>query len=436
VFRPRISLFSTDMIQGIDPSQYAHAYLVTAARFLGYASNPLSVWYLYSSSKELSALILEVNNTFDERRIYFVEPDLKVDLNSFLYSEFSKPRYTGTWAKDFYVSVFNTRAGSYSLAAYDPFFPHLSTPGTINSTVTLSSSEGKAKLIARIYSVDSPIDPATMSVWQKTQFLANWWWVGLATFPRTVQQAIIILFRKKLPWVFRPEPRGSTIARHADETEQFIESIFRHYLRELVENSHDACRIRYIPAGLHDISPEVIMSSSAQLAEREVDELEIRVLTPIFFSRVIQYPDLLDGIISEHHESSTISISCTSRLSKLEWVGQECSPLDFRERIAFKLISTLRTRPTPIICLDEPKTTPTPTIPTGKGKELGQGEGSTSLDHFVRTHLTATARKEYVSRLLRLLITEHIALGWSEILELEVFIVRSLVLWFVASTVF
>jgi hypothetical protein len=434
VFRPRTSRFSAYLIQGIDPNQYAHAYLVTAARFLGYASNPLSVWYLYSSSRELSALILEVNNTFDERRIYFVEPDRKSEPNSSTPSSLSKPRYKSAWTKDFYVSVFNSRAGSYSLAAYDPFFPNLSSPGTINSTVTLSSPEGKAKLIARIYSVDDQIDPATMSVWQKTRFLASWWWVGLATFPRTIQQAVIILFKKKLPWVFRPEPKGSTIARHADEAELFIESIFRRYLRELVGNSRDTLKIRYIPAGLHDISPEVIMSSSAQLAEGEAEELEIRVLTPIFYSRVIRYSDLLDGIMTEHHESSTISISSTDLLSKLERGWQECPPLALRGALSFKLISALRTRPAPIICLDEPKSPPpASTIPSGK--EASQA-GASSLDHFVVMHSSAPERKEYTSRLLRLLITEHIAFGWAELLDLEIFVLRCLALWMVARAVF
>ncbi|KAN0108898.1 Protein of unknown function (DUF1365) domain containing protein [Hyaloscypha variabilis] len=422
--------------QGIDPKQYAHAYLVTAARFLSYASNPLSVWYLYTSSRELSALILEVNNTFDERRIYFLKPNAQSSSGSNSdNSELLKPRYTGTWAKDFYVSVFNTRAGSYSLAAHDPFFPHLSSPGTINSTVTLSSPEGKAKLIARVYSVDDAIDPATMSVWQKTRFLASWWWVGLATFPRTIQQAVIILFRKKLPWVFRPEPRGSTIARHVDETELFVESLFRRYLRDLVENSDEKLRVRYIPAGLLDISEEVMSSSSAQLAGGEVDELEIRVLTPIFYSRVVRYPDFPDSIVSEHQESSTISISSTAQLSKLEWESQVRFPLDFWERLSFKVIHALRKRPAPIVCLDEPKTSPASANTIQNEKEVRRAVGS-SLDVFVLKHSGVAERKEYTSRTLKLVITDHIAFGWAEILVLELFIVRSVALWIVARAVF
>jgi len=417
-----------DITQGIDPEQYPYGYLVTAARFLGYASNPLSVWYLYSSTKELTALILEVNNTFDERRIYFLEPS-HTDANS---NEPSKPtRYTGTWAKDFYVSVFNTREGSYSLAASDPFFPHLTGTGPINSTVTLSSPEGHAKLIARIYSADEAVNPATLSIWQKTEFLASWWWVGLATFPRTIQQALVILLRVKLPWVFRPEPRRETIARRADDTELCIEKIFRAYLREIVENAEGRVRVRYIPAGLLDVSEEAVMSSSVQPVEDQV-ELEIRVLTPIFYSRVVQYPDLLDGILSEYQDSLTVSLSSTVLFSKLGFDGHASSPNGLWETLSFKAIFALRRRLAPIFCLDELKTSP----PRNPVPSTALSNEPTGLDAFVLHHSPLVERKEYASRVLKLLITGYVAFGWVEILDLEMFVARSLALWIVAGVVF
>jgi hypothetical protein len=381
---------------------------------------------------------LEVNNSFDERRIYFLQPNSSQQSPDIepASDELSKPRYTGTWAKDFYVSVFNTRAGSYSLAAYDPFFPNLSCTGAINSTVTLSSAEGKAKLIARIYSVGEAVDPTAMTIWQKTRFLASWWWVGLATFPRTIQQAVIILFRKKLPWVFRPEPRWSTIARHADETELFIERVFRSFLREVIGNSHDTLRVRYIPAGLLDISLEVMISSSAQLAYGEVEEVEIRVLTPIFYSRVVRYPDLLDGVRSECFESSTISISNIEVMSKLELSRRECPNLGLWEALSFELMSALRERPAPIVCLDEPKTSPQLTNTMLSMREVGNRGISTYLDDFVKLHLDPVERKEYTRRMWKLLITQYIALGWAEILDLEMFVVRSLILLLLARVVF
>ena len=58
--------------QGVDDSAWDHAYLITAPRFLGYAFNPVSFWYIYTAQDVLTMMILEVNNTFDERRMYLL----------------------------------------------------------------------------------------------------------------------------------------------------------------------------------------------------------------------------------------------------------------------------------------------------------------------------------------------------------------------------
>jgi DUF1365 family protein len=80
------------------------------------------MWNLYSPSKELTATILEVNNTFDERHSYFLRPEA---------SSAEIPKFSKSWPKDFYVSVFNSRAGSYSLSTNDALFPKMSSAGEI-----------------------------------------------------------------------------------------------------------------------------------------------------------------------------------------------------------------------------------------------------------------------------------------------------------------
>ena len=49
------------------------------------------------------------------------------------------PKLASTWPKDFYVSTFNSRSGNYSISATDPVFPSMSSPGVVNTTVTLKS---------------------------------------------------------------------------------------------------------------------------------------------------------------------------------------------------------------------------------------------------------------------------------------------------------
>ena len=221
--------------EGECPEDYPIAYLVTAPQFLGYSSNPVSFWYLYGQEKQLKAMILEVNNTFDERRSYFSKDtdnksenlpqanELPMDTEqpSQTRTPSNSPyKYKNAWPKDFHVSPFNSRKGSYALSAYDPFSPNLSSISSINNTITLSSSKAHAKLIARVFSTQPPIDPLSMSRWAEIRFLMAWWWVGLATFPRTLKEAARLFFGRKLHVWFRSEVQKETIGRKETEREK------------------------------------------------------------------------------------------------------------------------------------------------------------------------------------------------------------------------
>lgn len=53
---------------GIAKEEIAKVWLVTMPSFLGFEGiNPLSVWYIYNSKRELRCVILEVHNTFGEK---------------------------------------------------------------------------------------------------------------------------------------------------------------------------------------------------------------------------------------------------------------------------------------------------------------------------------------------------------------------------------
>ena len=273
--------------KGIDPKEYPYAYLLTAPKFLNYSSNPVSIWNLYSPQGELKAFILEVNNTFDERHLYFVKPNV---VPSASLDPNVPPKLINSWPKDFYVSTFNTRAGNYSISATDPLFPSMTGSGSVNTTVSLKSPH--VSLVAQIISTGPAIDPAALSVWAKMRFLVSWWWVGLATFPRTIIQAVTLLLKRKLQWVFRPEPRRASMPRHADSTEIFIEGIFRNYLRTLVESCGDPLIVNYSPAGLIYGEDEKMTSPAVQLADGwKAQMVDFKVLTPSFYSRFLHYSD-------------------------------------------------------------------------------------------------------------------------------------------------
>ena len=188
-------------------------------------------------------MILEVNNTFDERRMYFLkgtQPDSGVcrDENGNPVAgqadqdisqdqdppiEKGSDRFASSWPKDFHVSPFNSRKGAYSLSARDPFshLNDMARPARVNNTITLSSSKQHPKLVARVFSSSDSIDPSELEGWRAFKFIAVWWWVGLVTFPRIVREAGKLFFRRKLLVWFRPEVLKDSIGRNETADEKY-----------------------------------------------------------------------------------------------------------------------------------------------------------------------------------------------------------------------
>jgi hypothetical protein len=416
--------------QGVDLSEFAYGYLFTAAKFLNYSSNPVSFWNLYNSNKELTATILEVNNTFDEKHSYFLRPTPNKS------TSIQGPKFSESWPKAFYVSPFNSRLGSYSLSASDPLFPSMSSPGSINTTITLSSSSGSPKLIARVFSTEPGIDPSSMSVLQKVGFLTKWWWVGFATFPRTLVQAFILLFRKKLPWAVRPEPKKETRSRIADDNEIFIEGIFRRYLRYFVQNCPLPMTLRYTAAGVTDTTEEVMTSASAQLVPADqVKELEFRVLTPLFYSRYTHYPSCLHAFVQESQlQNSTIQLSDPGLVSELamSYTSSKAAALEFSsswEKLCFDAIHWLRTDAGKIQNCETKDVDGEMDKNLACLPEIKDKRRISEIERFMLKACSPKQRFEYVRRVGKMYLADHIAFGWAEILDLEVFAVKVAVMW-------
>ena len=240
------------MFQDRNLEDYFFAYLITAPRFLGYSFNPASFWYLYDEQKHLKAMIVEVNNTFDERRMYFLEnegPQREMSdddtvrpsameskhcvMNNVLpcpnrSSMESTERFAKSWSKDFHVSPFNSRKGSYSMSSEDIYQKR-----RVDNTITLSSSKGHAKLVARIFSTGDPVNPFKLGLRESWRFVLAWWWVGLMTFPRILREAAKLFFHRKLSVWYRPEVLRDSIGRQATNDERYtLEDLLRRKLAD------------------------------------------------------------------------------------------------------------------------------------------------------------------------------------------------------------
>jgi len=201
------------LAQGIARNDWSRAYLVTAPRFLGYSFNPVSFWYIYDDLAELKMMILEVNNTFDERRMYLLQAGNEHTSNG-------ATRFSEHWPKDFHVSPFNSRKGSYSLSATDPFVRgSLQAPG-VDNTIVLSSSKGHAKLTARLFSSEGPMQPDQVSYGELAIFMIRWCWLGFFTFPRILREAFQLFFMLKLHVWLRPEVVPTSSGRRATTSER------------------------------------------------------------------------------------------------------------------------------------------------------------------------------------------------------------------------
>jgi DUF1365 family protein len=296
--------------QDVSPHDFPYAYLTTAPRCLGYSFNPVSFWYLYSKDRSLGAMILEVNNTFDERRMYLlkseprddavkIEQNLvdKLDLEDDQAQRCNKT-FTSEWKKDFHVSPFNSREGSYKLTARDlaPFEENSSYH--IANTITLLSSEGHKKLVASVFTVGAAIDPGGMSTYRKLTLAFRWGWVGFVTFPRIVKEAYRLYFKKSLAVFFRPEVAKSSISRHATTEEKILESFFCSYLKDIVDNAQSSVMLSYRPAPGTGTSAEIVLRSPSA-TEKADQTCDLDILSPAFYSRFVHYAHTSEAVDRE-----------------------------------------------------------------------------------------------------------------------------------------
>ncbi|EMC92389.1 hypothetical protein BAUCODRAFT_38441 [Baudoinia panamericana UAMH 10762] len=287
--------------QDVTDRDYALAYLVTAPRFLGYSFNPVSFWYLYDSDTQLKYVILEVNNTFNERRMYLlravgtkvVKNGTKGDLSGQHLNGSTMAQtevvFNDVWDKDFHVSPFNSRNGSYTLRATDPLGAYERTGLVrIDNTIVLRSSEEHPKIVARVWSESKPEDPAKMTAIESIRFIATWCWVGFATLPRIVWEASKLFFQRKLPLWNRPEVTKHSIGRPYTADELILEAFFRAFLSHVVSEASKPLRVVYEPA--HSESPEIVLYSPGFTYEEDHKRtLTLNVQSPAFYSRFIHY---------------------------------------------------------------------------------------------------------------------------------------------------
>jgi DUF1365 family protein len=167
-------------------------------------------------------MIVEVNNTFGERRMYLLDGSNVSDgtpqsTNTEISEQDlpigTKSRFADIWMKDFHLSPFNSRKGSYVLKALNPFPYSTYESPVIDNTITLISSKDYAKFVVRLNSTEQALDPDQLGVFDAARFMLRWWWVGLVVFPRIFKEGFVLLTRQKLRIWPRPEVLATSVGR-------------------------------------------------------------------------------------------------------------------------------------------------------------------------------------------------------------------------------
>ncbi len=179
--------------------------LVTSARFLGRAFNPVSFWLIPADTNEgVLAVVTEVNNTFGEKHIYVLGDGDPAPYPARFHA-----------VKQFHVSPFNDMAGEYAFTFGAP-------DHGLDFRIDLVR-DGRSLLEATMRSDQDGV-PLT------TRNLAGYLLrpQGALTYPRILRQAASLALKSKLPVHKRPIPRSPmTIRTHHQSARGPLERLAR-----------------------------------------------------------------------------------------------------------------------------------------------------------------------------------------------------------------
>ncbi len=157
-------------------------------RMLGYAFKPVSFWFCHDDKDVLTAIIAEVNNTFNEKHIYLLSGSPK--FGQTLQAE-----------KVFHVSPFCDVQGSYS-------FRFLNTP--THCVARVDHLDNAGPLIQT--SMSGQLSPLSESMILKA--LSKYPLFTFAVIARIHWHALQ-LWRKKVPFFSKPKPPNQLVTHHS-----------------------------------------------------------------------------------------------------------------------------------------------------------------------------------------------------------------------------
>ena len=192
-------------------------YFITTPQFLGYSFNPISYYYCYDLHHNLKLVFLEVNNTFGEKHIYLMERDKPGN---------PKPRSGYTFAmvmpKEFHISPFNQRSGTYEVHIRDPLEQGPQNAMVDIKFVLYSDEDGKKVMVAGALSRDPAVDLLLGTTLQQTiEAVVRGAWSTCLAIIWTYYQAFSV-YRKDTRSYTRPEVLPGSVQRTPTGMERYV----------------------------------------------------------------------------------------------------------------------------------------------------------------------------------------------------------------------
>ena len=202
--------------------------LLTGARFLNYVFNPVSFFYCYNDQLVLEYVIVEINNTFDERHVYILKKDDFFKFNK--NSAFLNTRKN----KAFHVSPFNDMEGEY-----DFYFSDIEKTMDIRINIV---KDKKTVFNSRLWG-----DRQEFSAQNVAKTIFKYPLSAVLSMPRILFQAGKLHYFKKLAAYKKPFPVSEFTIKHAKPS--FLERLAMRSVFSFLENIKKGSLSLRLPEG-------------------------------------------------------------------------------------------------------------------------------------------------------------------------------------------
>lgn len=200
----------------------------------------MSWWYLYNKDRGLDALILEINNSYWEKRNILLrikptsdksKPSESSEITKYIDTRqlvrslptATKAKfYGGEWRKYVFASPFEKVDWLVSQRMMDPLNPCAWTCDATFSNMTTLEETGEVRMATRLTCDGPPIDPTVMSWLDVAKLVLQWTLPGIMTTPEIIFKALKIRFSGQMKMNSKPPVRSGSVGRPIQKLELYV----------------------------------------------------------------------------------------------------------------------------------------------------------------------------------------------------------------------